>query len=51
MTMPQKDFGAMLAEVERAVLEHKHAKPGELIVVAVAVPFGSGLSANTLPHP
>jgi pyruvate kinase len=48
LTTPQKDFGAMLAQVERTLIELKHAKPGDGIVVAVAVPFGSGLSANTL---
>jgi pyruvate kinase len=45
---PAKDFGAMTAAVERALTERSIAKPGELAVIAVALPFGSGLSANTL---
>jgi pyruvate kinase len=45
---PPKDFGGMVAAVERSLVERKLSKSGDLLVIAVAVPFGSGLSANTL---
>ena len=45
---PSKDFGAMVQSCERAVRERQLAKSGDLIVIAVALPFGSGLSANNL---
>ncbi len=48
LTTPAKDFGAMVATCERALLERNRCKSGDLFVIAVALPFGSGLSANTL---
>lgn len=46
-SVPQ-NFSGMVECVEKIVLGRKLAKKGELAVVAVAVPFGAGLSANTL---
>jgi pyruvate kinase len=48
LVTPAKDFGGMCATVERSLLERKVAKSGDLVVITVAVPFGSGQSANTL---
>jgi pyruvate kinase len=48
LTTPAKDFGAMVASCERALVERKFCASGDLAVIAVALPFGSGLSANTL---
>jgi pyruvate kinase len=45
---PAKDFGAMVATIEKLLVERKRIQAGELMVIAVALPFGSGLSANTL---
>ena len=45
---PPKDLGNMVATVEKSVVERRLCRPDDLIVIAVAVPFGSGLSANTL---
>jgi pyruvate kinase len=41
-------FDALVVDIERRLLEGKLARPGELIVLVVAVPIGAGHSANTL---
>lgn len=48
ITTPSKDFGAMVALIESSLAERKLCQKGDLVVIAVALPFGSGLSANTL---
>ena len=41
-------FDAMLVDIERRLIGGKFAKPGDLVVLVVAVPIGAGHSANTL---
>ena len=41
-------FDALVVDIERRLLEGKYARPGELIVLVVAVPIGAGHSANTM---
>jgi pyruvate kinase len=41
-------FDELLVETERRLLAGKQAKPGDLVVLVVAVPIGAGHSANTL---
>jgi pyruvate kinase len=41
-------FDEMVVKVARALVGGAFCKPGDLAVIAVAVPYGSGLSANTL---
>ncbi|HEY7957356.1 MAG TPA: pyruvate kinase, partial [Polyangia bacterium] len=48
LTTPPRDFGAMVADIERTLLRGGYAKSGDLVAIAVAIPFGSGRSANTL---
>jgi pyruvate kinase len=43
-----QSFDQLLVDVERTLVQGKYAKPGDLIVLVVAVPIGAGHSANTL---
>ncbi len=38
----------MVTELTARLVARRLAAKGDLVVIAVAVPFGSGLSANTL---
>ena len=48
MKSPSPNFDELIRDASRLLCERALCKPGELIVLAVAVPFGSGQSANTL---
>jgi pyruvate kinase len=48
MAPQSASFDALLVDIERRLVEGKFAKPGELVVLVVAVPIGAGHSANTL---
>jgi pyruvate kinase len=48
MAPQPSSFDAMLAQVERMLLEGGYCKKGDLAVVVAAVPIGCGHSANTL---
>jgi pyruvate kinase len=48
MASPQPGFGDMVQQVSNELTGRGMAKSGDLFVVATAVPFGAGLSANTL---
>jgi pyruvate kinase len=41
-------FDQLLVETEKRLVDGKFAKPGDLVVLVVAVPIGAGHSANTL---
>ncbi|HEY1585614.1 MAG TPA: pyruvate kinase, partial [Polyangia bacterium] len=41
-------FDQLLVDTERRLVEGKFARPGDLVVLVVAVPIGAGHSANTL---
>jgi pyruvate kinase len=41
-------FDQLVVDVERRLVADKFARPGELVVLVVAVPVGAGQSANTL---
>jgi pyruvate kinase len=43
-----KSFDTLTVDIERRLVAGKFAKPGELVVMVVAVPIGAGQSANTL---
>jgi len=45
---PAKTFDALVEQVARTLLQRKVCDIGDLAVFVVAVPFGSGLSANTI---
>jgi len=45
---PPTSFDQLLVEIEKQLLYGKFAKPGDLVVLVVAVPMGAGHSANTL---
>ena len=45
---PSGNFDEMLSKVTGALRARKVCKEGDLVVIVVAVPFGAGLSANTL---
>ncbi len=45
---PPASFDQLLVEIEKRLLYGKFAKPGDLVVLVVAVPIGAGHSANTL---
>ncbi|HEX6838119.1 MAG TPA: pyruvate kinase [Polyangia bacterium] len=45
---PPSSFDELLVEIEKRLLYVKFAKPGDLVVLVVAVPIGAGHSANTL---
>jgi pyruvate kinase len=48
MKKPAAVFDAEVEEVARELVQRRYCKPGDLAVICMAVPFGSGLSANTL---
>jgi pyruvate kinase len=48
MSPVAKSFDALVVDIERRLVEGKFAKPGDLVVMVVAVPIGAGQSANTL---
>jgi pyruvate kinase len=48
MKVPAASFDAAVEEVGKELLTRGYCKTGELAVICMAVPFGSGLSANTL---
>jgi pyruvate kinase len=48
MMTPAPAFDEMVRSVCTALVERRACAAGELVVIAVAVPFGAGLSANTL---
>ncbi|HZS38246.1 MAG TPA: pyruvate kinase, partial [Polyangia bacterium] len=48
MKSPSPNFDELIRDASRLLCERALCKPGDLIVIAVAVPFGSGQSANTL---
>jgi pyruvate kinase len=48
ITPPAETFDGMVASIAQELVGRGVCRPGELAVIAVAVPFGSGLSANTL---
>jgi pyruvate kinase len=48
MMTPAASFDEMLRSVCAALVERRACATGELVVIAVAVPLGAGLSANTL---
>ncbi len=41
-------FDQLLVDTERRLVEGRFARPGDLVVLVVAVPIGAGHSANTL---
>jgi pyruvate kinase len=43
-----QSFDAMLVDIEKRLVYGRYAKPGDLVVLVVAVPIGAGQSANTL---
>ena len=45
---PPSSFDELLVEIEKRLLYGKFARPGDLVVLVVAVPIGAGHSANTL---
>jgi pyruvate kinase len=48
MKVPAATFDAAVEDVGRELVERRYCKAGDLAVICMAVPFGSGLSANTL---
>jgi pyruvate kinase len=48
LAQPSKSFDEQTGDVARLLLARGFCRAGDLVAVAVAVPFGSGLSANTL---
>jgi pyruvate kinase len=43
-----QSFDAMLVDIEKRLVYGRFVKPGDLVVLVVAVPIGAGHSANTL---
>jgi len=43
-----KSFDQLLVDIEKRLVYGKFARPGDLVVLVVAVPIGAGHSANTL---
>jgi pyruvate kinase len=48
MASQSSSFDALLVDIEKRLVDGRYAQPGELVVLVVAVPIGSGQSANTL---
>jgi pyruvate kinase len=48
MKIPAATFDAAVEEVATELVQRRLCKAGDLAVICMAVPFGSGLSANTL---
>jgi pyruvate kinase len=48
MAPVSKSFDTLIVDIEGRLVAGKFAKPGELVVMVVAVPIGAGQSANTL---
>ncbi|MDB4969572.1 MAG: pyruvate kinase [Myxococcales bacterium] len=48
MAPQNRSFDELIVDIERRLVAGKFAKPGELVVMVVAVPIGAGQSANTL---
>jgi pyruvate kinase len=48
MAPTSPSFDALLVDIEKRLVQGRFARPGELIVLVVAVPIGAGQSANTL---
>jgi len=48
LAVPKSALGDLVIDISRELVARHIGKPGELVVVVTAVPFGAGLSANTL---